>query len=231
MTYDTTIDWDRYWSEADEGNLVDASPSARLVAEPLLEFLQETGAPASYADVGCGPGGAVFTVAETYPGATVVGYDAVGPVLAENHERARERGLDVDFEQAVLPAFDPGREFDVVSSFFTLPYVEEIGRAIENLYDAVAPGGYLLLHYHNRLARAHYRKIAASPGEHLDESSPWDPDRFAERFELTIGGENLLSYEHIHDALGTWPRSVFSVAEDAEPYGAHRYEPLVFVPK
>ncbi|MFB6227013.1 MAG: hypothetical protein ABEH88_00240 [Halobacteriales archaeon] len=59
----------------------------------------------------------------------------------------------------------------------------------------------------------------------------WDPDQFADRFELTIEGENLLSYERIQAVLGTWPRSVFSVAEDVEQYAAHRYEPLVYVPK
>lgn len=229
--YDATIDWDRYWGEADEQDRGDASPTTKLAADPLLAFLEKTGAPASYADVGCGPGGAVFAVAEAYPEATVVGYDAAEPVLTENRGRARERGSDVDFERGVLPGFDPGRTFDVVSSLFTLCYVPEIERAIQSLYDAVASGGYLLIQYHNRLAQAHYRKIAASPDEYLDESSVWDPDQFADRFELTIEGENLLSYERIQEVLGTWPRSVFSVAENAEQYAAHRYEPLVYVPK
>jgi SAM-dependent methyltransferase len=152
-------------------------------------------------------------------------------VLAENRERARDRDLAVGFERGALPGFDPGRTFDVVSCLFTLCYVSEIERAIENLYDTVAPGGYLLIQYHNRLAQAHYRKIAASPDEYLDESSVWDPDRFADRFELTIKGENLLSYERIQETLGTWPRSVFSVTGKADRYAAHRHEPLVYVPK
>jgi SAM-dependent methyltransferase len=161
-----------------------------------------------------------------------VGYDAAEPVLAENRERANEGDVEnVAFERAVLPAFDPDRKFDLVSSFFTLCYVADVERAIRTLYGAVAPGGYLVVQYHNRLARAHYRAIAKSPREYLDESSAWDPDHFAERFALTVEGENLLSYERIHEVLGTWPRSVFSVAEGAEQYGAHRYEPLVFVPK
>lgn len=51
------------------------------------------------------------------------------------------------------------------------------------------------------------------------------------RFELVTSGESLLSYDRIHDILGTWPRSVFSVATDTDAYGAHRHEPLVYVPK
>lgn len=136
----------------------------------------------------------------------------------------------VAFERAVLPDFDPGREFDFVCCFFTLCYVQDVERALENLYEAVASGGHLVFSYHNRLAQAHYRSIAESPYEYLDDDSPWDPDHFAERFELVVEGESLLSYRRIHDVLGTWPRSVFSVTEGADAYGAHRYEPLVFVP-
>jgi trans-aconitate methyltransferase len=70
--YDTTIDWDRYWSEADEEDRADANPTAKLAVDPLLSFFEETHPPESYADVGCGPGGAVFAVAEAYPESTVM---------------------------------------------------------------------------------------------------------------------------------------------------------------
>ncbi|WP_205596927.1 MULTISPECIES: trans-aconitate 2-methyltransferase [Halostella] len=56
------------------------------------------------------------------------------------------------FERAVLPEFDPGRAFDCVLCYGTLCYVSESERALRNLYDAVAPGGYLVLGYMNRLA-------------------------------------------------------------------------------
>lgn len=232
-TYDRTIDWDRYWNDADEDRAdVGASPSAELVVEPLREFLAETGVPDSYADVGCGPGAAVFAVAERFPETAVVGYDAAEPVLEWNREQAREAGHEhASFERAVLPEFDPGRQFEVVSAFFTLCYVADVERALTNLYDAVAPGGSLVFTYHNRLAQSHFRKVAASPDEYLDESAPFDPDRYADRFELVLDGESLLSYDRIHDALGTWPRSVWSVADDAERYGAWRQNPLVYVPK
>ncbi|MEF8813466.1 MAG: hypothetical protein V5A55_06575 [Halovenus sp.] len=74
-------------------------------------------------------------------------------------------------------------------------------------------------------------RMAEDPHEHLGETSPWDPDRFAERFELIVGGENRLSHERIHDVLGVWPRSLWSVAEDVDRYPAWRYNPMVYVLK
>jgi len=230
--YDRTIDWNEYWSEADDEDRAGASPSAEYVVDALLEFLAETHTPESYADVGCGAGPVVFDVAERYPEATVVGYDSADSVLAENRERAREAGREnVEFERAVLPEFDPDRQFDAVSAFFTLCYVADVERALRSLYDAVAPGGYLVLTYHNRLARAQYRKVADAPEEHLGESAPFDPDRYADRFRLVLEGTSLLSYERIHDALGTWPRSVWSTVDGAERYKAWQHNPLVYVPK
>jgi len=231
---ESTIDWTQYWEDAEEadGENLDANPSEAYVCEPLLDFLDATGSPDSFADVGCGPGAVVFAVAKRYPEVTVAGFDAAEPVLAENCERAHVAGHEnLCFEQAVLPGFDPDRQFDVVSSFFTLCYVAEAERAIRNLYDAVTAGGHLVFTYHNQFARAFYSRIADVPGEHLDDSFPSDPERFQERFRLVLEGESLLSYDRIHEALGTWPRSVWSVVEESERYGAWRSIPLVYVPK
>jgi len=233
VTYDRTIDWDRYWSEADDAAADDANGSVVQpeVRDAFFELLAERGNPETYADVGCGGGALVTEVAERHPDATVVGYDAAEPVVARNRERIGEARGDVSFERAALPAFAPDREFEVVSCFFTLCYVAEAEQALRSLYEAVAPGGILVFTYHNRFARSVFRNIAASPEEYLDESSAWDPERFPERFRLVLEGENLLSYERIDDALGTWPRSVWSVAEETDRYRAWRQNPLVYVPK
>lgn len=232
ITYTGTIDWNEYWRETDDVRRDDANASAAYALDALFEFFAETGVPASYADVGCGAGVVVFEVADRYPDTTVVGSDSALPVLEENRRRARRAGrTNVSFERAVLPAFDPDTTFDVVSCVFTLCYVADVERALHNLYDAVAPDGSLVITYHNRLARSIFEDIAESPHDYLDDSTPWQPDTFAERFELVLEGENLLSYERIHEALGTWPRSLWSVAEDTERYGAWRQNPLVFVPK
>jgi len=222
-----TIDWHSFWTDADEGDRADAAPSAHHATDAVVDFLAETGAPDAVADVGCGPGHVAFEVAEAFPEATVVGYDAAEPILAEN----RERGAGVDFERAVLPDFDPGREFDLVFSYFTLCYVREVEDALRAMYDAVAPGGYLVFNYQNRLARAHWQRMADNPEEFLSEDSQFDADRFEDRFSLLLDGANLLSYDRIHDALGTWPQSVWSVIDKPDTRWAWRHHPLVYVPK
>lgn len=230
-TYDATIDWDSYWTEADEDDREDASPSATYVVDPLLEFLEGRGDCDSLADVGCGTGTVAFATAERYPDATVVGSDAAKPVLAENRERTGDRGLpNLRFERTVLPEFDPDRQFDVVCCCFTLCYVPAAEDALRALYDAVEPGGDLVVTYHNRLGRQHMQAVAENPEEHLEESSPWEPDRVADRFRALLAGESLLSRERIHDALGAWPLELWS-AVDAEPYPAWQHIPLVYVPK
>ena len=88
-----------------------------------------------------------------------------------------------------------------------------------------------MLTYHNRLARAQFGSVAEAPEERLDQSSPFEPRRYTERFELLIEGENLLSYDRIHDVLGTRPRSVWSVVSEDLRYPAWRHNPLVYVPK
>lgn len=226
------MDWEEYWTDADESDRTSSSPSAQLIREPLLEFLAETGDPEAVADVGCGTGTIAEAVAETYPDATVVGYDVAEAVLSENRERARDQGFDhLTYEHAVLPRFDPDRQFDVVACFYTLCYVADVASALRSLYDAVESGGHLVFTYHNRLGSAHFRRMAESPAAYFDEDSTFDAERFPERFELLIEGENVLSYDRIREILGTRPRSVWSVAETAEKYGAWRHNPLVYVPK
>lgn len=227
-----TIDWNSYWAAADDDDREAATPSDHHATDVVARFLDATGVPDAFADVGCGTGRVAFDVAERHPGTTVVGYDAGQPVLAENRDRARDEGIEnVEFERTVLPEFDTDREFDVVFSYFTLCYVADVEQALQNLYEAVAPGGYLVFNYQNRLARAHWQRMADDPETYLDEDSAFDPDRFEERFRLLLDGENLLSYDRIHEALGTWPQSVWSVVERPDVRWAWRHHPLVYVPK
>jgi len=157
-----TIDWDRFWTEADEAERAAATASAHHASETLRAFLDARVPDLdSLADVGCGPGNVAFDVAGRYPDATAVGYDAAGSVVAENRERVRNRDAgNLRFERAVLPEFDPDRTFDVVFCYATLGYVADPERAIRALYDAVEPGGYLVCSYPNTLAQAHYRRVA-----------------------------------------------------------------------
>lgn len=231
-SFDGTIDWEEYWTTTSDMANDDANASSDLLVEPFLRFLDWAGKPKNFADVGCGGGTLIEAVTHHYPTTSITGYDAAESVIRENRRRSWDPGLDDPrFEQARLPDFDPERSFDIVSCLFTLCYVREVDRALEALYDAVKPGGYLVCTYHNRHAAALFRTFAAAPEQHIPPASAWDPDRFAERFQLVIEGESTLSYRQIHQVLGRWPRSVWSVDDDLEPYGAWRQNPFVFIPK
>jgi SAM-dependent methyltransferase len=228
--FEDTIDWNCFWKTADEDDRESATPSAHHVRGLLADLFDETGVPDSFADVGCGPGVVTFHVAESYPETTVVGYDAAESVLAENRQRAEAAGpSNLAFERTVLPAFDPDRSFDLVLCFGTLTYVAETQHAVRNLYDAVAPGGHLVLGYVNLLGAAHYREMLDHPEETGAEIE--DPKRFEERFQLALEGESTLSYERIYDATGTWPRSFWEFTDRPEERWAWRHAPLVWVPK
>jgi SAM-dependent methyltransferase len=242
MTFERTIDWDAFWREAGERERADASPGAAHVPDLLPTFFEEKGVPDSFADVGCGSGTVVFEMARRYPEMTVVGYDAAESVLEANRARARAgtstsgSGADelpngvfenLQFERAVLPGFDPRREFDVVFSYCTLCYVEETERALRDLYRAVAPGGYLVLGYVSESGRRHFEERFGdlTPGSSIGRFDP------VERFELVLEGESVLSYRRIHRVLGTWPRSFWSVVEKPDVRWAWRNVPIVWVPK
>ena len=229
-THDATIDWNEFWRSADEDDRESATPSAHHVRGLLDDLFAEKGVPDSFADVGCGPGVVAFHVTEQYPETAVVGYDAAESILAENRERASEEGDEnVDFERSDLPGFDPDRRFDVVLCFGTLAYVADSERALDALYDAVAPGGYLVMGYINEDGRAHYDRMLDDPGEHAPDG--FDPDRFEERFGLVLDGESTLSYREIRDALGTWPRGFWEFTDRPEGRWAWNHAPLVWVPK
>jgi SAM-dependent methyltransferase len=225
-----TIDWDRFWREADAADRDSATPSTHHVRGLLSDLFIEKGVPESFADVGCGPGVVTFHIAEQHPEMTVAGYDAAESILAENRQRTSEDDIEnARFEQTILPAFEPGRQFDLVLCFGTLGLVGESEYALQHLYDAVAPGGHLVVGYTNRRGRAHYQRLVESPEKHPNPD--FDAERFAERFRLVLDGASTLSYRQIHDALGTCPRSFWEFIEQPEERWAWDHVPLVWVPK
>lgn len=225
-----TIDWHDYWRQTDDDDRDSATPSAHHVRYLLDDLIDEKDVPDSFADVGCGPGIATFHVANSDSDTTVVGYDAAKSILAENRERACTEGVEnISFEHAVLPEFDPGRQFELVLCYGTLSYVRDTTTALLSLYDAVAPGGYLVLGYINERGAAFKRRLVENPDRHPDPE--FDADAHAERFRLVIEGESTLSYRQIHDILGIWPRSFWEFTEKPEKRWAWNHVPTVWIPK
>jgi len=231
-THAETIDWDAFWREADPEDREFATPSRHHVRDLLAELFDEKGRPASFASVGCGPGVVAFDVARDHPDVSVHGFDAAESIVAENRQRASDEGLDdLAFEQAALPEFDPGREFECVLCYGTLSYVEDSASALEALYDAVAPGGHLVLGYVNDGYRRHLQRVLDDPAGHGKDPETFDPERFRERWRLVLDGRSTLTYDAIHDAVGTWPRSFWEFAPYPEERWAWEDVPVVWLPK
>lgn len=229
-THPESIDWNRFWAEADEADRNGATPSTHHAIDLLDAFFEEKGVPASFADVGCGPGDVAFAMADSHPETSVVGFDAAETILEENRRRAQGHE-NLSFETTVLPDFDPDRQFGVVFCFGTMAYVEQSARALQRLYGAVEPGGYLVLSYINERGRNHFQQVVDQPEQRLAEDDGFEPERFARRFRLVLDGKSTLSYRSIHEAVGTWPRSFWEFTEKPDEPWAWNHVPLVWVPK
>lgn len=214
-THPDTIDWHRFWLDAEGDRLATARPGdAHGMADLLDRFFERVDRPGSLAAVGCGPADCPLALAERHPDLDVHCFDAAPSAVALVRERAAGRGLsNVAVGGATLPAFDPGRSFDLVYCYSALHYVEEIERTLRELYDAVAPGGHLVFNYPNRYIRSEWDRLSSGDDPAIDRPT------FRDRHALVLGGRNLLSYDRVAGALGRHPRSFWSAA-DADEYWA-----------
>jgi len=231
-THPETIDWHAFWRDADDAASDSATPSAHHVRDLLADLFDERGVPDSFASVGCGPGVVAFDVAHGHPETTVYGYDAARSIVDENRDRAAREGLaNARFEQGVLPTFDPDRRFECVLCHGTLAYVEDSTRALAALYDAVEPGGHLVLGYVNDGYARHLQGVLEDPAGHGKDVDAFDRAEFERRWRLVLDGRSTLSYDAIHDATGAWPRSFWEFTERPAERWAWRHVPLVWLPK
>jgi trans-aconitate methyltransferase len=202
-----TTDWDR-----------GAYLGGEAMPGHLVTFFEHVGVPESIADVGCGPALVPFELAPEYPDTTFYCYDVAPSVVEANRERAAEADLDtLQFAVAGLPDLGVDRRFDLVYCMATLYFVEDVERALVELYDMVAPGGTLVCNYPNRYTKAWVNEDA--------------DDQRREAFDLVGRGENLLSYDRIGDLLGHTPRSYWSAVGAGDADYARRSSPAVYVPK
>jgi ubiquinone/menaquinone biosynthesis C-methylase UbiE len=105
---------------------------------------------ASCLDAGCGPGEAMRMMAQRVgPSGRVTGVDVDAPLGAQaqkmlhdvGHRQCRFVALDITAEDSV-----PGAPFDLVYARLLLYHLPERVMVLRRLWEAVAPGGYLLIH-------------------------------------------------------------------------------------
>ena len=133
-------DWDRRWTD----KLVHAHGEASSVVLDTLETL----APGRALDLGCGNGRHALWLAER--GWRVTAVDFSTEALRQARERAAAAGVEVDWVEADLAAYEPERQaFDLVLVAYL--HVPEPERAAihAKAAAAVARGGTLLLVGHD----------------------------------------------------------------------------------
>jgi SAM-dependent methyltransferase len=131
---------ERFFKPGYVGNLVAAwIPALDGVREKL-----EAGA--SVADVGCGHGASTIVMAQAFPNSSFVGYDYHGPSIERARQAAADAGVAdrVRFEVAESTDF-PGTDFDLIAFFDCLHDMAAPERAAQRAYDALKPGGTVLL--------------------------------------------------------------------------------------
>lgn len=111
-----------------------------IPAMPDVQRKLEAGA--RVADVGCGHGRAAIKLAETYPRASVTGYDNFAPAIAGAQERAREAGVEerVTFEVRDASAPLPGK-YDVITTFDVVHDSVDPAGLLRGIHDALEPDG------------------------------------------------------------------------------------------
>jgi len=148
----------------------------------------------------------------------VFGFDISETVVRDNTEKATEEGLDnLHFAVDSLPELDGNQKFDVVYCVATLYFVEQPRRAIQNLYDHVREGGFLVLNYPNETSRATFDREFEG--------------RKRESFELVLSGANIISEESVREATGADTQSYWELVDAEDEAFADAATPCVVVGK
>jgi SAM-dependent methyltransferase len=110
----------------------------------------ELGRGARCLDAGCGPGETMRLMAQRVgPAGTVVGADrdvaigaqAIGMLHAAGHHQCAFEPVDLDADAPI-----PGAPYDVVYARLLLFHVDEPAAVLRRLWEAVAPGGHVVIH-------------------------------------------------------------------------------------
>jgi trans-aconitate 2-methyltransferase len=96
--------------------------------------------PAEVVDLGCGDGSLTATLAERWPGASVLGVDSSAEMLAKAEPLSGPR---LRFRQGGIEDWSAERPVDVLVSNAALQWVPDHVRQIERLVTQVRPGGVL----------------------------------------------------------------------------------------
>jgi SAM-dependent methyltransferase len=173
MAYDTKTTWDACGAAFDRYTSSEDSFSEN-VERPVIESLLGDLSGANALDLGCGSG--VYATRLAARGARVVGVDLSAAMLGLARERARTRGVALDWLVAdiarPLPFSDA--QFDLLFTATVLHYVEDLGAVMREVARVLRPRGRLLA------SLLHPMNTARFP---LDQSEAVQVDRWDARAE------------------------------------------------
>lgn len=133
---------DHYWNDIWTGDRA----VAMSTSEPNPHLQDETRdlKPGTALDAGCGAGAEAIWLASQ--GWTVTGADISPAALAFAEERAAAAGLAgrVEWTQADLAMWEPGTTFDLVTTQYAHPAMQQL-EFYDRIAEWVAPGGTLLI--------------------------------------------------------------------------------------
>lgn len=128
--------WERHWAGADRDRSLSTNPHLPVETAGL--------AVGTALDAGCGGGAEVLWLAER--GWRVTGADISATALSAAAHRVEKagRGHDVEWIEADLTAWEPGRVWDLVVTGYAHPDTGQLA-FYERIGSWVAPGGTLLI--------------------------------------------------------------------------------------
>jgi 2-polyprenyl-3-methyl-5-hydroxy-6-metoxy-1,4-benzoquinol methylase len=113
------------------------------MAEGLTEQLR---AGADVADIGTGSGHAINVMASAFPASRFTGIDFSDEGLGVGRAEAKRLGLtNATFVAKDVAALDSAQTYDVITVFDAIHDQAQPARVLENIYDALRPGGTLLM--------------------------------------------------------------------------------------
>ncbi len=116
-------------------------------------------------DVGCGAGGAMNHLAQTFPASHFRGYDLCEEAIAMAWSEAKQVGLEnVCFETRDVAAISETAAYDVITAFDTIHDQKDPAAVLLGIHEALRPGGTFLM-----------QDIAASSHLHRNLEHPLGP--------------------------------------------------------
>ena len=113
------------------------------MADGLTEQLR---AGADVADIGTGSGHAINVMASAFPASRFTGIDFSDEGLGVGRAEAKRLGLtNATFVAKDVAALDSAQTYDVITVFDAIHDQAQPARVLENIYDALRPGGTLLM--------------------------------------------------------------------------------------